>query len=115
MSIPATKRPRAFHPGRMLQRDFLEELEITQKQLAEAIGVSPAYINDIVQGKRGISAIMAIKLEIALDYPARMWLKLQSSWDLQEAEHQRSSLKVKVLRKFDMAQIDGSLPQAQAA
>lgn len=94
MSIPATKRPRAFHPGRMLKRDFLDELKISQKRLAEAMGISPQYVNDIVQEKRGISPLMAIKLELALGLRAGFWIDMQAAYDLQEAEHQRASLKV---------------------
>jgi len=50
MSIPAKKKPMASHPGKLLMWGFLDELDISQKQLSEAIGVKPQYINDIVQG-----------------------------------------------------------------
>jgi antitoxin HigA-1 len=115
MSIPVTKRIKASHPGKMIMWGFLDELGITQKQLADAIGVTPGYINDIVQGKRGISALMAMKLELALGYPARMWLKLQSSWDLQEAEHQLDPLKVKVLYRAPEMPAPKMVEELQAA
>ena len=70
-----------IHPGRVLQ-DELEELGVTQSELARHIKVRPKTINEICRGKRGISAEMATKLSLALGASSLFWLNLQKNWEL---------------------------------
>jgi len=72
----------ATHPGIILQREFLEPLEITQKALANHIGVPIQRINEIVRGKRGITPETAWLLSEALSTTPEFWLNLQSVHDL---------------------------------
>lgn len=70
-----------IHPDLVLQ-DELEETGINQSQLAARIGVLPKTINEIINGKRGISAVMAWKLSKTLGASPQFWLNLQNTWEL---------------------------------
>lgn len=74
------------HPGTVLAEDFLKGLEITQYRLAKGIGVSPRRINEIVQGKRGITADTALRLGKFFGMEAQFWMNLQSHYDLEVAK-----------------------------
>jgi antitoxin HigA-1 len=78
-------RPRSPHPGKILLKDFLEAQGISQNALARDIGVPPRRINEIVLGKRGISADTAIRLARHFGNPAQFWMQLQVDFDLEEA------------------------------
>ena len=60
--LETVARPGVVHPGAVLA-DILRELAVTQGQAAESIGVSDAYISDVIRGKRGVSTRLALKLE----------------------------------------------------
>ena len=66
--------------------DFIKGFEITQNKLAVAIGVPPRRINEIVHGKRGITADTALRLERYFGVSAQFWLNLQSRYELDLAE-----------------------------
>ena len=72
-----------IHPGEVLLADFLEPLEVTQHRLAVAIGVPPRRINEIVHGKRRISADTALRLARFFGTSDRFWINLQSRYDLE--------------------------------
>ena len=78
-------RTRTLHPGKVLLRDFLEARSISQNALARDIGVPPRRINEIVLGKRGISADTAIRLAKHFGNSAQFWMQLQVDFDLEEA------------------------------
>ncbi|GAA4856598.1 HigA family addiction module antitoxin [Saccharopolyspora cebuensis] len=71
------------HPGEVLAEEYLEPLGVTQHRLAVAIGVPPRRINEIVHGKRGISADTALRLARFFGTSERFWLNLQSRYDLE--------------------------------
>ncbi|HEV2622572.1 MAG TPA: HigA family addiction module antitoxin [Frateuria sp.] len=73
------------HPGEVLLEEFLLPMGISQNALARAAGVPPRRINEIVLGKRGISADTAVRLAAALGTSERFWLGLQADYDLEEA------------------------------
>ena len=73
------------HPGKILLEDFLRPMEISQTQLADHIGDHAPKINDIIQGRRGISPVMAWKLSRALGTSPEFWTNLQSAYDLARA------------------------------
>lgn len=77
-----------IHPGEVLLTEFLEPLGVTQHRLAIAVGVPPRRINEIVHGKRGISADTALRLSRFFGTTDRFWLNLQSRYDL-EVERDR--------------------------
>ncbi|CAM00191.1 addiction module HigA family antidote [Saccharopolyspora erythraea NRRL 2338] len=77
------------HPGEVLAEEYLEPLGVTQHRLAVAIGVPPRRINEIVHGKRGISADTALRLARFFGTSERFWLNLQSRYDL---ERERDAL-----------------------
>jgi addiction module HigA family antidote len=78
-------RLRGVHPGKVLLRDFLEAKGISQNALARDIGVPPRRINEIVLGKRGISADTAIRLAKRFGNSEQFWMQLQVDFDLEEA------------------------------
>ena len=73
------------HPGVILLEDFLKPMGITQYRLARAIGVPPRRINEIVLGKRGISADTALRLGAFFGTDAQSWLNLQAHYDMELA------------------------------
>ena len=79
-----------LHPGELLGEE-LEAREIQQKEFAELLGMRPPHLNELIKGKRHISAILAIKLENELGINAAFWLRLQVEYDLKIA---RKHLKV---------------------
>ncbi|MGW5240040.1 HigA family addiction module antitoxin [Monashia sp. NPDC004114] len=77
-----------IHPGEVLLEDFLEPLGISQNKLAVAIGVPPRRINEIVLGKRRITADTALRLARYFSTSDRFWLNLQTRYDLEiEKDH----------------------------
>lgn len=74
-----------IHPGEVLNEEFLLPLGISQNGLARAMNVPPRRINEIVLGKRGVSADTAVRLAASLGTTERFWLNLQADYDLEEA------------------------------
>jgi antitoxin HigA-1 len=74
-----------IHPGEILLTEFLEPLGISQYRLAKDIGVSPRRINEIVHGRRAITADTALRLGRFLNMEAQFWLNLQSHYDMEVA------------------------------
>ena len=74
------------HPGVILAEDFLKEMEISQYRLAKGIAVPPRRINEIVQGKRAITADTALRLGKFFGMEAQFWMNLQSHYDLEVAK-----------------------------
>lgn len=75
-----------IHPGDILLEDFLKPLDLSQNALARAIGVPPRRINEIVLGKRGVTADTAMRLARAFGTSERFWLGLQADYDLEQAQ-----------------------------
>lgn len=78
-----TKKIPPIHPGEILLEDFLEPMGISQYKLAKDISVPPRRINEIVQGKRSVSADTALRLSRYFGLSERFWLNLQSRYDLE--------------------------------
>jgi len=74
-----------IHPGEVLLEEFLKLLDISQNKLARAMGVPPRRINEIVHGKRAVTADTAIRLARALGTSEQFWMGLQADYDLEEA------------------------------
>ena len=73
------------HPGEILAGEFLEPMALSQYRLAKDIGVPARRINEIVLGKRGVSADTAVRLAKTLGTSERFWLGLQADYDLEAA------------------------------
>ena len=71
-----------MHPGQVLKLVYMEEMNLNQTQLANLCGCAPRKINEIVNGKRSISAAFAIVLESALGVSAELWVRMQAEYDL---------------------------------
>ncbi len=75
-----------IHPGEVLREDFLLPLGLSEYRLAKDIGVPPRRINEIVKGRRALTADTAVRLARYFAWPAEVWLNLQSHHDRQLAE-----------------------------
>jgi len=71
-----------IHPGEVLMEEFLKPMELSQNRLALALGVPARRINEIVLGKRGVSADSALRLSQYFGNSAQFWLGLQMEYDL---------------------------------
>jgi addiction module HigA family antidote len=74
------------HPGKILYKEFLGDFHVNPHQLAKAIKVSPRRINEIILGKRGISAETALKFSDFFGNRAEFWMELQSRYELKLAK-----------------------------
>jgi addiction module HigA family antidote len=79
---------RPSSPGEILREEFLTQYEITQDELANAMGVSRFRVNEITNGKRAITAETAVLLGRALGTTAKLWMNLQMAVDLFDAENE---------------------------
>jgi addiction module HigA family antidote len=80
------KKHAPIHPGEVLREDFLAPLGLSEYRLANDIGVPPRRINEIVKGKRSVTADTALRLARYFQWPAEVWLNLQAHYDRQVAE-----------------------------
>lgn len=79
------KRMKPMHPGEILMEEFLRPMGISQYRLARDIGVQPTRINQIVKGRSGISAGMALRLGRHFRMSAQFWVNAQAYYDLEVA------------------------------
>ena len=80
-----------IHPGEILLEAFLQPLGLSQNRLARRMKVSPRRVNEIVQGKRAITANTAIRLGLVLGTPAQFWTNLQAAYELEAAQGAKAS------------------------
>jgi len=93
--LPKNRPP--THPGNMLLKEFLEPLGITQKEFSVHLGWTYARLNEIINGKRGITAESALALGDAFKIEPEFWLNLQRDWELWHANQHHK--KVKPIKK----------------
>ena len=86
------KKQRSPHPGKVLFEQYLKPNGLSQNALAREIGVPPRRINEIILGKRGITADTALRLAEHFGNSARYWMSLQADFDLEEARKELQSL-----------------------
>lgn len=92
----------AVHPGEVLYEEFLVPLMISQYRLAKEIHVPPRRINEIIQGKRAVSADTALRFAKYFGTSSRFWLNLQTQYDLDCQEdkiHVELETKIKPFKK----------------
>lgn len=80
--MPITVSDHMLHPGEILAEIYMKDRGFNQSTLAAALDCSPRKINEIVNGKRGISADFALALAKVFDTTADMWVRLQADFDL---------------------------------
>ena len=78
-----------IHPGQMLLKEFIEPANISQREFAAQIGWTTAKLNELIKGKRGITASSALDLASALNTSAELWLQLQMYMDIDQEEKAR--------------------------
>ncbi len=86
-----TRFSRPVHPGEILLEEFLKPKRLSQRRFAGQLRWPPRKLNEIVKGKRGITALTAIDLSEALGTTPEFWLNLQQMWDLDQAYKVRSA------------------------
>ena len=79
------------HPGEVLKHDFMDPFALSATALAEAIGVTPARIAEIVRGRRGITAETALRLARYFNTDARSWMNLQDRYELEIAARDKAA------------------------
>jgi antitoxin HigA-1 len=87
-----------IHPGEILLTEFLEPLDLSQTRLALAMEVPPRRVNEIVLGKRAITADTAVRLSRAFGTSAQFWLNLQTKYDLETLEADRGDQFARIQR-----------------
>ena len=87
----ARKKFSPIHPGEILLEEFLKPMGISQYRIAKDIGVPPRRINEIVHGKRSITADTALRLARYFGTSERFWMNLQSSFDLESQKDRLGS------------------------
>ena len=80
-----------FHPGEVLLEEFLVPGETSQAAFAEQLGWTRAKLNELIKGKRGITADTALDLAAALGTSPRLWMNLQATYDLAKAAAKRDA------------------------
>jgi antitoxin HigA-1 len=92
-----------IHPGEILVAEFLGPLRISQYRLAKDMGVTPRRINEVVHGRRAISADTALRLGHFFGMEAQFWLNLQSRYDMEVTRDQLQDRIKKEVRPFSQA------------
>ena len=88
--IPTHRAP--THPGDLLLEEFLNPMGITQRQLADAIHVPYQRVNEIINGRRGVTPATALRLAKYFNLSADYWMNLQQRWDLYHAKNAEDHL-----------------------
>jgi len=94
--IPHNREP--THPGVMLLEEFLEPMGLSQRELADGVAVPYQRVNELVNGRRGVSPATALRLGKFLGTSADFWLNLQQRWDLYHAARTEAKILQKIKR-----------------
>ncbi len=86
-TIGEPKNP--FHPGEILLEEFLRPAGITQVAFSKKVGWTKARLNELINGKRGVTAEAALDLSKALGTSAKLWMNLQATYDLAQARKKK--------------------------
>jgi antitoxin HigA-1 len=93
-----------IHPGEILLEDFMKPMNITARQLAADIDVSPSRISELVNGQRPITADTALRLGLFFSMDPRFWLNLQTEYDMRVASRTLQKSVAARIRVFDPTQ-----------
>jgi addiction module HigA family antidote len=89
------------HPGEMLLEEFLKPMGVSQSEFAARLGVSYPRLNEIINGKRGVTPDTALRLAKVLGMSADFWLGLQLDWDLWHAMRGNKAEEIEHLQPYD--------------
>lgn len=92
--VPTDREP--THPGEMLLKEFLEPMGLTQRELADAIRVPYQRVNEIVNGRRGVTPSTALRLSKFFGTSTGFWMNLQARWDLYHARRDEEEELMKI-------------------
>jgi len=92
--IPTHRSP--THPGEMLLEEFLKPMGITQRALASGIRVPYQRINELINGRRGVTPSTALRLSRFLGTSATFWMNVQLRWDLYHAQREEKDVLLKI-------------------
>lgn len=95
-------RLKPVHPGEILKHDFMDPFGLSATALAKAVGVTPDRINEIVRGRRGITAGTALRLARYFNTDARSWMNLQTLYELEVAT-QNEADNLQAIRPHEVA------------
>jgi len=90
--IPENRIP--THPGEMLLEEFLRPMEIPQTKFAEKLGISVQRVNELINGKRGVTPETAWLLAGALGTSPQFWMNLQTNYDLAKARPEKPTKRI---------------------
>lgn len=90
--VPENRRP--AHPGELLERLFLDPLDMTQTELAERLAVPYKRVNSLINGRRSVTAETALLLARLFDTTPEYWMNMQAGYDLWEAQQGESRIKL---------------------
>lgn len=88
--LPKYRRP--THPGKILKEEFLDPMNLTQTNLAKHLKWTHAKVNEIINGKRGITIETALSLADTFSTSVEFWLNLQQNYDLWQAQQEHDSV-----------------------
>ena len=91
------------HPGRIVRQECIEALGLTVSRAARALGVTRQTLNNLVNGRAGVSPEMAIRLSKAFGSSPEVWLGLQMEYDLAQAEKKAGRIKVERVEQEQLA------------
>ena len=94
--VPTHRKP--THPGEMLLEEFLEPMGLSQRELADAIAVPYQRVNEIVNGRRGVTPSTALRLSTYFGTSTDFWMNLQLRWDLYHAREAEADILEKIPR-----------------
>ncbi len=95
MKIPTNRPP--IHPGEILLEEFMKPHGMTQTAIARRIGVSRKYISEVVNGRKGISTDVALRLSRLFGTSPQLWLNGQISWDVWHAMREKNAFKLETI------------------
>lgn len=99
-TLPRNRPP--THPGEMLLEEFLKPLGMTQTELAERIHVSYPRVNELVNGKRGVTPDTALRLSKLFGTTPEFWLNGQRNWDLWHAIHSTEAEELEAIEPVEV-------------
>jgi antitoxin HigA-1 len=109
--IPTHRPP--THPGEMLRAEFLEPLGLTQTEAAERLGISFPRLNELVNGKRGVTPDTALRLGRLFNTTPGLWLNMQTAWDLYHAMHAPGAAEIRRIRPLRQLAHEGATVGAE--
>ncbi len=95
MKMPTNRSP--VHPGEILLEEFMKPYGMTQTEIARRIGVSRKHISEIVNGRKGISTDMALRLSRLFGTSPELWLNGQIAWDVWHAMREENACKLQAI------------------